>query len=225
MRRKVKKNIFADKATLILRKILCEPERKWVVRDFIGAGGVSLGLAQGVLEAMAGQGYIERVKKGPDSYAFLTNSERLIECWIKEYRFDLNEVHTYYAPDKNVLKKIKVFLKKDKYALTLHSGANLVTSYVKTDQLHLYLNFENWNKEILELRQKLNLKELVRGGNFHIARPFYKNSIFFNCQNIKGYRIVSDLQLYLDLHNFQPRGGEHAEYLKKLLEEKGRRLD
>jgi hypothetical protein len=33
------------------------------------------------------------------------------------------------------------------------------------------------------------------------------------------------LQLYLDLYNFQPRGREHAEYLKKLLEERGKSLD
>jgi predicted NodU family carbamoyl transferase len=43
-------------------------------------------------------------------------------------------------------------------------------------------------------------------------------------QTIKGYKVVSNLQLYLDLYNFKPRGREHAEYLKKAFEEKGKSL-
>ena len=52
-----KRNIFSDKATIIPRKMLQNPQREWVVRDFIGPEGVSLGMAQSVLEAMARKGY------------------------------------------------------------------------------------------------------------------------------------------------------------------------
>ena len=209
------KNIFADKATLILRKMLPDPQKKWVTRDFTGENGVSLGMAQGVLETLAKKGYIERVKRGPDSYALLTNRDALIKDWLAEYRFELNKVDTYYSPDKNVLSRIKDYLKDKPYALTLHSGANLRTSFVITDQVHLYFESENWKKDILELRQQLDLKELVRGGNVHIVRPVYKKSIFYGARTIKGYKVVSDLQLYLDLYNFKPRGREQAEYLKE----------
>jgi DNA-binding PadR family transcriptional regulator len=217
-------NIFADKATFILRRMLSNPEKKWVTRDFMGDDGVSLGTAQGVLETMAKKGYIERVKRGPDSYALLTNKNELISDWVAEYQFDLNEVDVYYSPDKNILLKLKDYLKDKQYALTLHVGANLITSFVVTDQIDLYFRPENWKKEILELRQQLDLKELVRGGNIHIIHPTYKNSVFYGARAIKGYKVVSDLQLYLDLYNFKPRGREHAEYLKKALEEKGKSL-
>ncbi len=217
-------NIFADKATFIVRKMLSNPEKKWVTRDFTGDNGVSLGMAQGTLEAMAKKGYIERVKRGPESYAILTNKDELVSDWLAEYRFELNETEVYYSPDKNILSKFKDYLKDKQYALTLHSGANLTTSFVVTDQVSLYLFPENWNRDILEMRQQLDLKELVRGGNIHIARPYYKNSVFFGARTIKGYKVVSDLQLYLDLYGFKPRGREHAEYLKKALEEKGKNL-
>jgi len=36
------KNIFADKATFILRKMLSNPEKKWVMHDFTGDNGVSI---------------------------------------------------------------------------------------------------------------------------------------------------------------------------------------
>ena len=218
------KNIFADKASLVLRKMLQNPERKWVVRDFTGPGGVSLGMSQEVLKAMEKKGYIERVKKGPNSYTILTNKEKLISDWLEEYSFDQNVIDTYYSANKNILNKFRKVLKENQYALTLHTGANLITSFVRTEEIFIYMNLKEWEKDILDIRQKLDLKELVRGGNIHLIHPFYKNSAFFNTQKIKGYTVISNLQLYLDLYNFQPRGREQAEYLKNLLEEKRRKL-
>lgn len=223
MRRPAKKNIFADKATLILRNMLREPEKKWVVRDFTGTG-VSLGLAQQVLETMAIEGYVERVKKGPESYTILTYPDRLLEGWLQAYKFEMNEVETYYTHANDVLKGLKAVLKEDQYALTLHTGANLLTSFVKDDNVYLYLNTPSWEKDILEIRQRLDLKELVRGGNVHFIRPRYKESVFFNARTVKGYRVAAPLQLFLDLYHFQPRGREHAEYLKTHLEDKGKDL-
>ena len=219
------KNIFADKASLVLRKMLQNPERKWVVRDFTGYEGISLGMSQEVLKAMEEKGYIERVKKGPNSYTILTNQEKLISDWLKEYSFDQNVMDTYYSANKNILNKFRKVLKENQYALTLHTGANLITSFVRTEEVFIYLNLQDWKKDILDIRQKLDLKELVRGGNIHLIHPFYKNSVFFNTQKIKGYTVVSNLQLYLDLYHFQPRGREQAEYLNNLLEEKGRKFE
>lgn len=209
----------------MLRKMLQNPEKRWVVRDFTGPGGISLGMSQEVLEAMDKKGYVERIKKGRDSYTILTDKDQLISDWLKEYHFNLNTIDTYYSSDKNILKKFKRILKEAQYALTLHTGANLITSFVRTEEIFIYMNLKDWKKDILDIRQKLDLKELVRGGNIHLIHPFYKNSVFFNKQKMKGYTVVSNLQLYLDLYNFQPRGREQAEYLKNLLEEKGRNLE
>lgn len=222
---KRRKNIFADKASLILRRMLQEPAKKWTIRDFIGENGASLGLAQGVLEELARQGFVERVKRGPKSYTILVDRKELINAWLAQYRFAFNEVDIYYSPDKDILKRIKSLLQKERYALTLHSGANLITSFVKTENIYFYFDAEDWQQDILKLRQILDLKELVRGGNIHIIRPYYKKSILFNSQLIKGFHVVSNLQLYLDLFHFQPRGREHAQYLKKTLKNKGKAFE
>jgi len=216
------RNIFADKASFVLRKMLSNPDQKWVTRDFVGEEGVSVGMAQGILETMAKAGYIERTKRGPDSFSVLTNKEKIFRDWCGEYRFDQNMTDTYYSPDKNILAKLREHLKNKDYALTLHAGANLITSFVITDQVHFYLRTENWDKEVFDLRQRLDLKELVRGGNIHIVRPYYKKSAFVNSRMIKGYKVVSNLQLCLDLRGYQPRGQEQADQLVKALEGKGK---
>ena len=224
-------SIFTDKTSIILRKMLKYRNSQWVIQDFIKAKDKEFGIGQGriqkTLNEMERLGYIERDKRGAKSRAVLTNSKMLLKDWVGAYRFEYNEIHSYYSEDKNIIKKIRDFFKKHeyKYAFTLHTGANLQTSFVKSGDVYLYLKSDNFKKDILDLRQKLDLKELVRGGNIHIAKPYYKHSAFFNAQAIKGFRVVSNLQLYLDLYNFQPRGREHAEHLKKLLEDKGKHLE
>jgi len=220
----MKRNIFADKASLVLRRMLREPGRRWVVRDFVGTDGVSLGLAQAVLEAVEAMGCAERNKKGARSFTLLTNPELLIAEWVKAYSGSRNEIRTFYLPYPNVVRKMKNALAGLPYALTLHVGANFLTSWVKTEHVHLYLDDTAEPDLLLNVRQRLGLKELVNGGNVHIIRPYYAQSGFFNSQKTNGYPIVSKLQLYLDLYNYQPRGREHAERLKEIAAERGEPL-
>ncbi|MCK4764209.1 MAG: hypothetical protein KAW12_18560 [Candidatus Aminicenantes bacterium] len=222
------KNIFADKATLILRSMIKHPGKKWVMRDFVGGLPISLGMACEVVQAMERAGYIERQKRGAFSYTILTNKEMLIRDWIKYYDFSLNAFALFYNPDLG-LNKVKSFFKQrgieNEYALTLHSGANFETSFVKTRNIYLYIGSTIFDKILPDIKQQLGLKQLVQGGNIYLIRPHYKNSVFFGNQKKRGFNIVSNLQLYLDLYNFKPRGAEHAQFLKEQLELRGLSLD
>lgn len=221
------KNIFADKATLILREMLKQPDRKWVVRDFVNSLPISLGMAGEVISAMEKLGYVEREKRGASSFTILTNKERLIRDWTQAYRFDRNEVTLFYNPDLNLNQVSRFFEQRrlqDKYALTVHAGANLETSYVKTDCIHLYIDQNIFDQILLDVRQQLNLKQLVQGGNVYLVRPYYKNSIFWGAKKHGAVQVVSNLQLYLDLYHFHPRGLQHAEYFKSQIEQKGESL-
>jgi hypothetical protein len=218
------KNVFSDKASIIARQMLAEPGRKWVLRDFVGMNGLSLGMAQGVFAAMQDIGCLEWVKKGPRSYARLADGELLVSEWVKAYKFAMNAVYTYYTPHRDFLKKFKAAVPTDNYALTLHAGANLTTGFVNIEDSHIYLRLENWSEELSRIREKLELKKLAQGGNVHLVRPFYRNTAFYNSCKINGFSVISYLQLYLDLYNFQPRGSEHAKYLKETLLRKGERL-
>jgi hypothetical protein len=215
------KNVFSDKASIVARAMLAEPGRKWVLRDFVHIGGLSLGMAQGVLAAMQALGCLERLKRGPASYARLTNDALLLAEWVKWYKFSTNAKYSYYTPHTGFLKRFKKVISPDKYALTLHSGANLTTGYVNTEETHIYLRLDNWAEELPQLREKLELKKLAQGGNVHFMRPFYRHGAFLNGQKIKSFSVVSALQLYLDLYNYQPRGRDHAEYLKETVVRKG----
>jgi hypothetical protein len=57
------------------------------------------------------------------------------------------------------------------------------------------------------------LREAGEGANLIFLLPYYKHSVFYGKQRIRKLWVVSDLQLYLDLHNYPIRGMEQAEHL------------
>ena len=219
-----RRNIFSDKASLVLRTMFAQPEKKWVIRDFTEKLPLSIGFVAEIISEMDQGGYIERVKKGSLSYSVLTNKKRLIRDWNNYYSIGSNKIELYYNENLH-LSQIKDFFShknlESSYALTLHSGGNLMTSLVSTNNAYFYLKGSLSEKQRLELKQQLNLKQLVKGGNIFIINPYYKKSIFETVREIDGYTVVSDLQLYLDLFHFNPRGREHAEFLENHLFNQG----
>lgn len=221
-------SIFNDKGSLILRKMLRDPGRSWVVRDFVRELGLGQGWVSVVLSELRRKGYLRGAARGRKASSSLQNKDELIQEWTRHYTFEQNRSFSYYFSEKTVLPNIRSFFKQAKfmgsYAFTLHTGANLITQYVRQENVYLYLDPIHFEEISLELRKFLDLKELKQGGNIHFIYPYYKNSVFFGVQKINGYRVVSNLQLYLDLYHFLQRGREHAEYLQSILKEKSRHL-
>lgn len=217
----IEQALFKDKSTIVLRELLAHSDRKWVVRDLAEICGVSLGLVSRILSFLDRLGFLERIRRGRHGYTKLKKKEALVNTWLSAYDFSLNKTESFYSPDNKITNKIVKFLLKKElnntYALTLHTGANLLTSHVLSDNVYIYLKKEAFEKHISEMCDRIVIKKLIEGGNLHFIMPYYKKSVFYRSRTLNGYRVVSNLQLYLDLYNFTPRGKQHAKYLKSLL--------
>ena len=217
-------NIFSDRSSLVLRSLLEEPARKWTTLDFVPLG-VSKGLASEVLARAEALGYVERVRKGPESYTRLIRKEKLLKDWQAGYSFEKNRQSYYYYPKADFLKVAARYLerKKVRYALTLFSASRLIEPYVKDTREFLYLDLERnqFFPFLKEMEIQTGLLKLVTGGNVCFAMPFYRSSIFRDSRKLKGYPVVSNLQLYLDLMGFPPSGPEEAEHLVPYFKKKG----
>lgn len=220
--------LLSDKATMIIRAMLSQPDRKWVARDFEKEFDVGRARAAMVLSELRAKGFVSGIRSGRLAHSVLQNKEELIEEWLKLYKFERNESYLYYSASEDVLVRLKNYFASKKqeqpYALTLHTGANFITHYVNTPTMYCYLPAKNFKNASLDLSQALDLKELKRGGNFCLIKPYYKTAVFFNTRKIKGNNVVSDLQLYLDLYHFPQRGRDHAEYLLKTLKDQGKNI-
>jgi len=223
-KRRLVKNIFSDRSSLLLRALLREPERKWTLPN-LTKEGISLGLASDVLSKAEARGYVERVARGPESYSRLIRKEDLLKDWLRAYSFEQND-HVYYlSTDAHFLKKCHQCLQQNNisHALTLYSASRLISPYVKDDRHFIYLDVHRDKlPEIMRnLESQLNLYKLVHGGNVCFIAPFYRSSVFRDSRIIKNYPVVSDLQLYLDLMTFPPTGSEEAGHLISHLKKKG----
>ncbi|MBI5299150.1 MAG: Rrf2 family transcriptional regulator, partial [Deltaproteobacteria bacterium] len=167
------KGLFADKSTLILRSLLQKSEKQWRTRELAEQCGISQGLVSRTVVYLEKLGYAQ-TQKGRNGYIRLVDVEGLLKDWVSIYDFSLNSIVSLYSPDENALSKLKTFLLKQGgencYALTLHTGANLMTNYVRDPNIYVYLLGIHPYHTAKELQMQLGFKKLVQGGNVHLIQ-------------------------------------------------------
>jgi len=223
MRRKYSLPRFTDKAAQLILLLLSDPEKKWHIHDFQKVG-ISAGWTSEILTALHRSDLVRREYRGRWSYTTIVSPQRLVGAWTERYAFSMNRQCSFQSGRKNILGDLKKVFEKEKnppYALTLHTGANLVAPYVKPSSVHAYLHPRSFGKTLSFVTRALNLKQVMDSGDVHFCEPHYKEAVFRNTQIIRGFRVASNLQLYLDLFHHGLRGYEHSTHLKRTLEERG----
>jgi hypothetical protein len=202
---------FSDKASLILRAAFSDIKKAWGVRELARFIELDPGFVSRMAQELEKRNYVSRI----DSGMKLRDPRSLLEDWGREYDYHRNQEVRYFClakgPEEIIDKLVAAPIPEDiPYALGLHAGANLVAPYAVYNEVHIYIQDKgsiNWFVE------KLKLKEAHEGANLIFLLPYYKHSVFYGRQRIKNLWVVSDLQLYLDLHNYPIRGLEQAERL------------
>ena len=202
---------FSDKASFILRAVFSDIEKVWGVRELAQSIGLDPGFVSRMAKELEKRNYVIRI----GSKLKLQDPKSLLDDWVREYDYKRNQEVRYFClakgPDEIIDKLIAVRLPVDiPYALGLHSGANLIDPYVVYNEVHIYIQNEGGIDRFVE---KLKLREAREGANLIFLLPYYKHSVFYGKQSIRNLWVVSDLQLYLDLHNYPIRGLEQAEHL------------
>jgi hypothetical protein len=205
-RRQVR-SIFSPKSSRIVRAMLSSPRRSWRVQELAREAKVSLGLASKLKERLLDLEYAS----GKENGLILSRPGDLLKQWANNYSFRKNKVYDYFSLDepKELERNLSQYCERRgiPYALTLFSGAALVAPYMRYTRGFAYVG-----NDIGEVADSLGLKQVSSGPNFSILEP-YDEGVFYDSREIDGMRVVSDVQLYLDLVGFKGRGEESAEFL------------
>jgi hypothetical protein len=202
---------FSDKASLILRAAFSDIKKVWGVRELAQSIGIDPGFVSRMAQELEKRNYVSRI----NSKLKLRDPKSLLEDWVREYDYKRNQEVRFFCLAKGPEEIIDMLVSaripdEIPYAIGLHAGANLVVPYAVYNEVHIYIQ----NKAIINgLVEKLKLREAGEGANLIFLLPYYKNSVFYGKQKIRNLWVVSDLQLYLDLHNYPIRGLEQAEHL------------
>jgi len=206
------KNIFAPKSSRILRVLLVNSNMDWTERELAEEAGVSNGLAHYVCKALTRLGFIARNER---NRLVLVNPLRLLKRWAAYHQYDrMNKFLDYFTLEREIDRFIDKVAQLDlDYAISGLVGAWLVAPYVRPVDVHLYVSSKETAEKIAE---ELKLNPMPRGGNVKFVLP-YDEGVFYGARKVRNVKVVSNVQLYVDLYNFPARGEEAASRLIELI--------
>jgi len=205
------RSLFAPRATRVVRVLLAEPQRVWRLEELARTSAVSIGHAHNVVKRLGELAWAERDEH---HRIRLGKPADLLEAWCDSYAYTLNEVTTFFAPER-VTRRLMAELagvaeaEGRRYALTMHSGASLVAANVRVPAMHCYVEGDP-----AVVGAALGLRPAEREGTVHVLSP-YDQGVFHGLLEKGGFKVVSLPQLYADLVHYERRGREQAEHLRR----------
>ena len=207
------RTLFNDKATIPLRILLEDPGAWVTTREIAERGGLSLGWVSQVLQQLNSEGYVERKRGGGTK---LVDPDRLVGDWLQHYTFEHNAVFPFQIREGGpgrALQRLRDLQPPqfDRYALTLGAAVALDEGS-EPSELHLYLPdlAENREGALESWSDALGLRAAGHGADCFLVGPTYAHGTFFGMRRAHGLRLVSDLQLYLDLYHYPVSDGRQA---------------
>jgi hypothetical protein len=197
-------SLFSPKSSRVLRVLLNNPGRVWKTQDLSDEARISLGQVANVKKLLLDREWITK----QDGFS-LTAPWMLLEEWANVYTYKKNEVRNYYSMKD--IPEIEADLAKIcnekgiEYGLTGFSGAARFAPAVRYMRAMAYIY--NTREDVASL---LNLKAVDSGANMTLLGP-YDEGVFYGMREIENIRVVSPLQIYLDLKGYKGRGEEAAE--------------
>jgi len=202
---------FSDKASLILRELLKNGQRRWGIRELAQKIDLNPGYVSRMARALENLKYVSRVA----GKLKIRSADEILGDWIRAYEIRNNEMHKFFCMAVNadeILNRLRELHKPSniKYGLSVQAGASLVAPHAVYKEVHLYVE----NKKGIEFfGNVMDLKDASEGANMILMLPYYRHSVFYDSREIDGLKVVSDIQLYLDLYGYPVRGREQAEHL------------
>lgn len=201
---------FSKKSSRVVRTLLTHPQKGWQVQQLAQQADVSLGLVSKAKTALIEDAYLEE----RDRLLFVRDAVKLLQGWSAEYRPHVKRVQLFAIPRPNEIeKRLAEWCRTNKvtYALTQLAAAWRYSPMVRYDKSVAYFDrkLETGNK-LISLLEHLDAKEVETGANC-ILWITDDPAVFTDSKEIDGLKVVSPLQLYLDLMALSGRGKDAAE--------------
>ena len=199
---------LAPKASRVARAFLIHPDKVWGVVEMARAVSISPGYSVKILDLLSGSGFIVRE---PEGYRLVRGRELLNE-WAAVHRLGKKDSLRQFTVVSDPVQTEERFTKAARelgipYALTLFAGSRHRAPFVRYNVVHSYIEGDP-----TLLFTKIRGVEVTEGGNLVLVTP-HDAGVFFGSQEVNSTRVVSDVQLYLDLVGYPSRGREQAEHL------------
>lgn len=212
-RRRELREIFAPKASRVLRILFTDANRSWRVTELAERAAVSLGQVSNVRRAL-----LDREWAATDSQGLkLRKPGTILDAWSSAYSPRLAAEKDYYTilhgkELNSAIKAAFASLPQDAHlVLASFSAAQWLAPFARSAGTYFYAD----EVGMAALSEHLKLERASQGANVSVAVP--KDDAVFtdSCEPAPGYRCTGLLQTYLDLSRAGDRGREAGDHLRK----------
>ena len=201
---------FSKKSSRIVRTLLTYPNKGWQVQQLSKHADVSLGLVSKVKTTLIEDAYLE----ARDRLLFVRDAVKLLQGWSAEYRPQVRRRQLFAVPRPLELeKRLAEWCRTNKvtYALTQLAAAWRYSPMVRYDKSVAYIDgrLETGNR-LKSLLEHIDASEVDTGANCTLWIT-NDQAVFTDAKEFDGVKVVSPLQLYLDLMALPGRGKDAAQ--------------
>lgn len=206
-------NPFSKKASRILRVLLADTSASVRISDLAVNAGVAVGWASNVADALVKRGYAAHDASG----VRVVDAVAAIADWTRAYDWRRNAAQSFVVPfeREQLFKRMATFCngRAVPWGLTLLGAAERRVGYVRpAGATHVYCSAPS-ESERMALLEHLFAEQTTGEGNLVLLDPYHGPGAYAGSDEVRGARVVSELQLFLDLVKFPLRGIEAAEML------------
>jgi hypothetical protein len=206
------RSLFAPRATRVVRVLLTEPGRSWRLEELARASQVSLGHSHNVVKRLEDLAWVER---DVDQRIRLAKPADLLESWCESYSYRTNDISSWFVPERVTRRYMGDVARAAqaqgrRYAFTLNAGLSLVAPHLRVPAIHCYVEGDP-----AQVAAALGLRPASEAeGQLHLLTP-YDLGVFYGVLEKGGLKVVCLPQLYADLAQYERRGREQAEHLRR----------
>ncbi|HWX20492.1 MAG TPA: hypothetical protein VN578_11390 [Candidatus Binatia bacterium] len=206
------RSIFAPRATRVLRVLLQGPLRPWKVTELAGAARVSLGWVSAVRQQLLGREWAAEAPGG----LRVTKPGAVLDAWSNADDWGKRaRTHDYSAlvsDPVELAEKLKNVLPDEPPVFTQWFAGWLRHPYTTPVVVTAYV--KKFPDETLVKEELLARRVPDGGGGLRLVIP-KDEGVFHPSQTVRGFELVSDVQIYLDLLKAGLRGEEQAKELRQ----------
>lgn len=210
----VEPDLFSPKASRIVCSLLSHEDRDWEQAQLAEQTHVSPGLVSRILQTLIRDGYVSRkgtaTRHAAAKYR-LKDFDRLLDAWKREddwsRRVEIQQYSLLADDVHEIARTVSDALGDEQLLFTQWFAADLRHPYTTPPVVSAY--FRKPDFPDLPFARKVDT-----GGNFWLLSP-RDEGVFFEFQESSGYKLVADVQIYLDLLQVGQRGPDQASALRQ----------
>ncbi len=202
---------FSVKSSRLVRTLLSHGDRQWTHKELVERTGLSKGLVSRLARHLIDQGLLAQQERA----LRVKQREALLDAWAAQddwrKRTTVHQYSLLLTEPREIAARLKDFLGNEPHAFTQWIAGWFRHPYTLPPVVTAYVSHV---PDAARLEKQLLARRVEDGGRLWLVVP-KDEGVLRETQNVDGFTLAADVQIYLDLLRAGQRGDEQVAELRK----------